>query len=99
MDKRNKGMKGKYPKQPVITSRDSLEREVFYQATDSEAPLGPSQIAAGYVQHPDTGLWELWISTNGLDITPLAAFKQLEKATGAIEILQEEGRRGGLSEP
>jgi hypothetical protein len=99
MNKRNEGMKGKHPKQSVITSRDPLECEIFYQATDSDAPLGPLQLAAGYIQHPDTGFWQVWISTNGLDITSLAAFKQPGKAASAIEILKEEGRKGGLSDP
>jgi hypothetical protein len=97
--KNNKHVKGKYPKQPVIPIRDPREQKAFFQATDAQAPLGPHQLAAGYIQHPDTGFWQVWISTNGLDITQVAAFQQPAKAAGAIEILQKEAKNGSLANP
>lgn len=90
-------MQGKYPKRPVITSGDQAQQEAFYQTTDPDAPLEAHQIAVGYIQHPDSGLWQVWISTNGLDFTQLAAFRESQKAADAIAILQKEGKN--LSNP
>ena len=87
---------GKYPKRPVTVVSEPKEREAFYQATDEEAPLGPNQIAAGTVQHPDTGFWQVWISTNGFDFTQLAAFKEEHKATNAVALIQKEVAAGNF---
>lgn len=87
---------GKYPKRPVTVVSKPKEREAFYQATDEEAPLGPNQIAAGTVQHPDTGFWQVWISTNGFDFTQLAAFKEQHKATNAVELIKKEVAGGNF---
>ncbi len=87
---------GKYPKRPIAIVSDSKEREAFYQATDEEAPLGRYQIAAGTVQHPDTGFWQVWISTNGLDFTQLAAFKENAKAVNAVELIKKEVAAGNF---
>ncbi len=87
---------GKYPKRPVTVVSKPEEREAFYQATDEEAPLGRYQIAAGAVQHPDTGFWQVWISTNGYDFTQLAAFKEEHKATNAVELIKKEVTAGNF---
>jgi hypothetical protein len=87
---------GKYPKRPVTTVRDPVERKAFYHATDEEAPLGPHQIAAGAVQHPDSKLWQVWISTNGFDFTQLAAFKEEVKAINAVELVKKEVAAGNF---
>lgn len=89
--------KRKYPKSPVITTRNQAVRAAFYNKTDAEAPLGPGQIVAGYIQHPDTSLWQVWLSTNGYDFTQIAAFKDQSKAAGAVEIIKKEGREGNLA--
>lgn len=83
---------GKYPKRPVITTRDPATRGAFYRATDQDAPLGKYQLAVGAVRHPETGLWQVWLSTNGLDILCLAAFREEQKAINAVTIIQREGR-------
>jgi hypothetical protein len=94
--KRKRRGSGKYPKRPVIGTRDPATREAFYAKTDQEAPLGPRQLAAGSIQHPDTGLWQVWLSTNGLDFTQLAAFKEAGKAANAVTIIQREAQAGNL---
>ncbi len=99
MKKKKRITGSKYPKRSVITTQDRLVREAFYQATNEEAPLEPGQIATGTIQHPDTGLWQVWVSVNGLDFTQLAAFKQQAKANGAVEIINLEKQRGTLSNP
>lgn len=39
----------KYPKHPVIKLNDTQESETFYDATISDAPLGPGHFAAGVI--------------------------------------------------
>ena len=89
---------GKYPKRPVTIVQDPAEREAFYKKTDEEAPLGRYQIAAGTIQHPDTGFWQVWISTNGLDFTQLAAFKENHKAVNAVDLIKKEVAAGNFSD-
>jgi|SRR5579859_7192087 len=97
--KNNKNISGKYPKRPVITTRNRNLSQALYQATDAVALLEPGQIAVGTIQHPDTSLWQVWLSTNGLDFTQLAAFRELEKARDAVTILKTEEEKGALVDP
>jgi hypothetical protein len=87
---------GKYPKRVIVTVSDPDAREAFYAATDDDAPLGPHQIAAGTVQHPDTGFWQVWVSTNGYDFTQLAVFKENAKAINAVELIKKEVAAGNF---
>ena len=78
----------KYPKRRVITTRDPQESQAFYAATDDQAPLSDRQLAAGHIQHPDTGCYQIWVSTNGLDVTCLAAYREQARADAALEELK-----------
>lgn len=78
--------KKKYPPRRVMTTNDPKTRQAFYATTDSQAPLAERQLAVGLVQHPDTGLHQVWLSTNGLDITCLAAYRD----PGCAEVVLEE---------
>jgi hypothetical protein len=91
-----KHRKGKYPKRKVFSTSDPATRKKFYKETDAVAPLGPYQIAAGTVQNPRTSLWQVWISTNGLDINHLSAHKEQGSASASVERIKEAGARGDL---
>ena len=93
------GTSQKYPQRQVVNTRDQDTREAFYAATDADAPLGAYQLAAGYLRHPQSGLYQVWLSTNGLDITPLAAFREEAKAGAMVELIQQEGQAGHLTDP
>jgi|SRR5579885_677784 len=86
MKKRAK--KQKYPQRKVLTTRNPAESRAFYDATDDQAPLSDRQLAAGHIQHPDTGWYQLWLSTNGLDVTLLAAYRDRARADSALEELK-----------
>jgi len=88
--------KGKYPKRKVFSTSDPATRKKFYQETDASAPLGPYQIAAGTVQNPLTSLWQVWVSTNGLDMNHLSAHKEKGAAEANVERIKEAGARGDL---
>lgn len=83
-----KKKRGKYPKRRVLSTHDPQLMADFYAATDDQAPLAGRQLAAGTIQHPDTGLYQVWLSTNGLDVTCLAAYRELEQADTSLEGLK-----------
>ncbi len=87
MQKR-KNQRRKYPQRPVITPANTQEYEEWYRAADSSAPLKPLQFAAGVIQHPDTGFYQCWISTNGLDVTCVSANYQKESAEANLRALK-----------
>lgn len=79
---------GKYPKRRVLTTRSAQESQAFYASTDDQAPLGDRQLAAGFIQHPDTGMYQVWLSTNGLDVTCLSVHRDQARAEIALEELK-----------
>lgn len=89
----------KYPRRQVVNTSDAGTREAFYANTDADAPLDEHQIAAGYLKHPESGLYQVWISTNGLDFTPLAAFQEETKAGATVSLIQQEVQAGHFSDP
>ncbi len=88
--------RSKYPKRKVITTTDAAEREHFYKLTDEEAPLGPHQLAAGAIQNPRNGLWQVWMSTNGLDLNHISAHREPDRAADDVKQIQEAAARGDL---
>src|SRR2546421_2285776 len=87
MRKRNRSPRsgGKYPKYPVIKLNDAQESEALYDATISDAPLGPGHFAAGVIQHPVTQLYQTWLSTNGLDVACLSAHRDSALAEADLQ--------------
>lgn len=80
----------KYTPRPVITTRDTRVCERWQQSVEDEAPLDPRQFAAGWVQHPQTKLYQVWLSTNGLDVICISAHWdkiQAEADVRAIKLL------------
>ena len=71
--------RGKYPKR-VVTVSDPATRDAFYAATDPIALIEQAQVACGLIQHPESGYWQLWVSTNGHDFTCLSAQREQEAA-------------------
>jgi len=43
-------------------------------------PLGLRQYAAGVIEHPVTKLYQVWLSTNGLDVTCFSAHHDVMRA-------------------
>jgi hypothetical protein len=91
-----KTRRSKYPKRRVITTTNPDERERFYRETDQEAPLGRHQIAAGTIQNPRNGLWQVWMSTNGLDLNYISAHKGPDQAAADVDQIKEAAARGDL---
>jgi hypothetical protein len=84
----------KYPKRQIIAITDSKKSEAFYNATDTDAPFKPGHYATGVIQHPITKLYQVWLSTNGLDVTCLSAHqdpKHAETDKEAIKTLITSG--------
>lgn len=78
----------KYLRKVSATSNPAV-RAAFYAETDhADETLAENQVAAGIILHPKNRLWQLWLSTNGLDVTCLAAYRdqvRAEKAHGQLK--------------
>ena len=86
MQKRVTGRK--YLKSKVITTNEP------YVASQSR--LGSYQYAAGVIQHPNTKLYQVWLSVGGLDVTCLSAHRSVKKANDALKDVRVLIRSGGL---
>ena len=87
----------KYSKSPIV-AMSAANADKFFAMTDDDAPLA-MMLAVGVEQHPKTKFFQPWISTNGLDFTCIAAYRDQAKALAAKEILEQEAHRGNLSDP
>ncbi|HLZ62556.1 MAG TPA: hypothetical protein VKR06_36885 [Ktedonosporobacter sp.] len=88
----------KYPQRPVLTTNNPEQCEAFYQATDNDAPLDVQQLATGILQHPISGMFQLWLSTNGLDVTCLSAHCREDRAKADMQALRDFVRCGDIYE-
>ncbi len=86
----------KYPKRQIRTITDPKKSEAFYNATDADAPFQPGHYATGVIQHPITKLYQVWLSTNGLDVTCLSAHRNAKQAEADKEELKALIRSGDL---
>ena len=57
----------------------------LFEVADKHAVLGAYQMDAGTWQHPRTGLWQVWISTAGNDISWLSAWRDRSRAEQDVE--------------
>jgi hypothetical protein len=87
------------PRNRIITTTDKGEREKFYAATDVTAPLGKYQLAAGTIQHPRTGLWQVWVSTNGLDLNYISAHRDKARAEAAVDTFKQFAQTDAIYDP
>src|SRR5258708_25617548 len=72
----------------VFTTRNAQVKQAFYRRTDPTAPLAPRQFVVGLVQHPHTGLFQVWISTNGLDIISVSAHRRMIDAETNVQAIK-----------
>jgi hypothetical protein len=90
--------RGKYPKRQVTTTTDPITSEAFYAATDVDAPLDPRLYAAGVIRHPTTGFYQVWLSTNGLDIISISAHRDASRAEADKQEVKELIHSGDIYE-
>lgn len=76
-------------KQILFTTKNSQVKQAFDQRTDPTAPLAPNQFVVGLIQHPQTGLFQVWLSTNGLDITNLSAHRRIMDAEMDLQMMKD----------
>ena len=72
----------------VFTTRNAQVKQAFYRRTDPTASLAPRQFVVGLVQHPHTGLFQVWISTNGLDIISVSAHRRMMDAETDVQAIK-----------
>jgi hypothetical protein len=78
----------KYPEHQVITMKDAATSRAFFDATDTHALLEPRLYVAGVIQHPTTKLYQVWLSTNGLDVTCLSAHYDEQRAEDDMQAVK-----------
>jgi hypothetical protein len=65
----------------VTNIKGDFEKQMqLFKEADKTATLGDYQLAAGVWQHPNTGLWQVWTSTAGSDITWISAHRDKSQA-------------------
>ena len=70
-----------------------------WEQAEADATLASHMFAIGEAQHPTTGLWQVWISLYGTDLTSPGAWKDQRMAMNYSRQLQEVfGRWSGDSE-
>lgn len=72
----------------VLRTHNVLLKQAFYERTDPTAPLAPLEFVVGLIQHPHTALFQVWISTNGLDIISISARQRIMDADADIQAIK-----------
>lgn len=70
----------------------------YFQAfmpVQEDQPQGIGQVFGGIVKHPDTNLWQIWMTLNG-PCTFLAAYREPAEAQRHLEEIIHAARRGGV---
>lgn len=70
----------------------------LFAVADKHAILGEHQLAAGIWRHPRTGLWQVWFSTAGSDISWISAHRSREGAKQDVEEFKAAALRGDFSD-
>jgi hypothetical protein len=67
-----------------------------WKITDQMRTPNYIQYGAGGAQHPETHLWQLWITFDGNTINWVAAYRDQSKIDAAMQHLQEMSGQGDL---
>jgi hypothetical protein len=67
-----------------------------WKITDQKRTPTYMQYGAGGAQHPETLMWQLWITFDGQFINWVAAYRHQAKIDAAMQRLQEIGGQGDL---
>jgi len=67
-----------------------------WKITDQARTPTYMQYGAGGAQHPETQMWQLWITFDGSIINWVAAYRNQSKIDAAMQQLQEMGGQGDL---
>ena len=94
--KRKKLTKSKRPVRMRLTNvKGDPEKQMrLFAEADKRAILGEHQFAAGIWRHPRTGLWQVWFSTAGSDISWISAHRSPERAERDVEEFKAAALRG-----
>ena len=77
---------------------DAEKRNQLYDEAESRSMLGPYQLAAGTWQHPQTKLWQVWLSNYGSDINWISAHRDPDHAQQDVDAIHVAGQRGDFAD-
>lgn len=87
-------------KMRLATVKGDARRQMqLYAQADRHALLGDHELAAGTWQHSRTGLWQVWMSTAGGDITWLSAHRERGEAEWAVAAFRDFAQTEGIFDP
>lgn len=96
-EKRKKRARRTMKLQVKTVKNGSEEIDRLYAEADRHTILAADQIIAGTWQHPRTGLWQVWVSTAGIEVTWIGAYREKARATRAAATLETAWRRGDFA--
>jgi hypothetical protein len=74
--------------QSIFRTNDLQKRVQWYEQSSADAPLAAHQFVAGFVQHPTTRLYQVWLSTNGFDLIYLSTHRKEEDAEKDVQAIK-----------
>ena len=72
----------------VLRTDDSQKRAQFYAQADAQALLGSRQFVAGFLQHPETSLYQVWLSTTGFDLIYVSTHRLIADAESDVQAIK-----------
>jgi hypothetical protein len=80
----------------VISQEKGLRAMPEWMITDQKRTPIYMQYGAGGAQHPETLMWQLWVTFDGQHINWVAAYRNQSKINVAMQQIQEIGGQGDL---
>ena len=97
-EKRKKRARRRTVKMQLKTVKGDPEAmDRLYAEADTVSILAAHQIVTGTWQHPRSGLWQVWVSTTGSEVTWIGAYRDPERAKSAAVTLEAAYRRGDFA--
>ena len=70
-----------------------------WERARTQQRMDKCHIAAGVVQHPDTGVWQTWISLDGNEITLISSHYDRHVAEDVVADLKTAAQMGAVDTP
>ena len=70
-----------------------------WERARAQQRMDKCHIAAGVVQHPDTGVWQTWISLDGTEITLISSHYDQQVAENVVADLKTAAQMGAVDTP
>ena len=76
-----------------------MSDQIEWERARTQQRMDKCHIAAGVVQHPDTGVWQTWISLDGTEITLISSHYDQHVAEDVVADLKTAAQMGAVDTP